>query len=292
MEFTPITLESKHIIQGFLDKDFFSISDISFGNLFIWSCARDISYAIDSDTLIIKTQYPDAKPYFFYPIGAGDKPKALESIAKYCCTHNIPPHFESIESKNLESLQAIFPNLKATPNIDRFDYVYAIQELIELSGRKFHKKKNHLNQFVIAFPNWQYESITARNTKRVIEAADRWLEANPNKSQALLFENIGIKNALQFFEELSLKGGFIHLDGEIIAFSFGEEINNEMAIIHIEKANNEIAGAYQIINQQVLANEFKHLKYANREEDLGIEGLRRAKKSYNPIFMVEKFSLQ
>lgn len=94
---------------------------------------------------------------------------------------------------------------------------------------------------------------------------------------------------LENYESLDLKGGLIRVNGEIASFSFGEVLNEETALIHIEKARADIAGAYQIINQQLLLNEFSHLTYANREEDLGLEGLRRSKMSYNPVFLIDKY---
>ncbi len=290
MEFAQICLETKNELDSYLKQENYKISDISFGNLFIWSCARKIEFTKSHNTLILKTTYPNENPYFFFPIGIGDKKQALQKIAKYCQSCGIAPHFKSIESSNLETLKEVFPHLEITPSVDNFDYVYSISELITLSGRKYHKKKNHLNQFLLNYPQWKYEKISKDNAKDVICVAQKWFDSNPNQTKALESENLGIKNALEAWEWLGLKGGFVHLDGKIVGFSFGEVINNEMVVIHIEKADNKILGAYQIINQQLLANEFNQYLYANREEDLGIEGLRRAKKSYNPVFMVEKYS--
>lgn len=289
MEFLPLTLESKTTIDGFLRDENFLISDIVFGNLFIWKDAREITYALCHDTLIIKTTYPHKEPYFFYPIGKGDKIQALKEIALYAQSLQIPLCFESVQQCNIAGLKSVFGEIEITPAVEHFDYVYLVQELINLSGRKFHKKKNHLNQFLLNYPQWQYKKITQQNAKDIIEVATQWFENTPNPTQGLISEHIGIKNALKVYDKLNLSGGFVHIDGKIIAFSFGEQINNEMVVIHIEKATNEIPGAYQIINQQLLVNEFSHFVYVNREEDLGIEGLKRAKKSYNPVFMVEKF---
>ena len=290
LNFTPITLESKSVIMPFLAQEDFMISDISFGNLYIWSCAREISYAIAHDTLIIQTKYEGNTPYFFYPIDAGDKIAALKAIESYTKASGVPLHFESLESKNAEAVKSTFPHLSIIAREDRFDYVYNVAELIALSGRKFHKKKNHLNQFLQSYESWRYEPISRRNVPEIIERANAWLAAHPAPTQALKLENIGIQNALNAFDALDLRGGVVRVDDEIVAFSFGEKISEKMVVIHIEKAATHITGAYQIINQQLLANEFSAFVYANREEDLGIEGLRRAKKSYNPAFMVEKYA--
>lgn len=308
LSFKPIALESRSEILRFLHNDHFSIADISFGNLYIWKHARAISYAICGDSLIIQTRQTHKEgqnPYFFFPI-AGDessKLEALKTLESYARENGFPLHFERIETRNLPLLRQAFPaiSIEATP--DRFDYVYSIEELIALSGRKFHKKKNHLNSFLQRY-EWEIEPITQANASELAQVARIWLDSNPAKNDDLELEYLGICAALESFDKLGLQGiavrareklalGSGNIDPAesvppIIAFSFGEIISDEMAVIHIEKAAPNIIGAYQIINQQLLARCFSSLRYANREEDLGIAGLRQAKRGYNPIFMVEK----
>ncbi|NHA71450.1 DUF2156 domain-containing protein, partial [Helicobacter pylori] len=176
-----------------------------------------------------------------------------------------------------------------TYNRDRSDYVYSIEELIALKGKKYHKKKNHLNQFLTNCANFIYEKISPQNRKEVLEASQEWFLESQTDDIGLINENKGIQSVLENYESLDVKGGLVRVNGEIVSFSFGEVLNEESALIHIEKARADIAGAYQIINQQLLLNEFSHLTYANREEDLGLEGLRRSKMSYNPVFLIDKY---
>lgn len=308
LSFKPIALESRSEILRFLHNDHFSIADISFGNLYIWKHARAISYAICGDSLIIQTRQTHKEgqtPYFFFPI-AGDessKLEALKTLESYARENGFPLHFERIEAHNLPLLRQAFPAISIEPTPDRFDYVYSIEELIALSGRKFHKKKNHLNSFLQRY-EWEIEPITQANASELAQVARIWLDSNPAKNDDLELEYLGICAALESFDKLGLQGiavrareklalGSGNIDPAesvlpVIAFSFGEVISDEMAVIHIEKAAPNIIGAYQIINQQLLARCFSSLRYANREEDLGIAGLRQAKRGYNPIFMVEK----
>lgn len=312
LSFKPIALESRSEILGFLQNDHFSIADISFGNLYIWKHAREISYAICGGSLLIQTRQTHKEgqtPYFFFPI-AGDessKLEALSALESYAQANGYPLHFERVEARNLPLLKLAFPTISIEPTPDHFDYVYSVEELLHLSGRKFHKKKNHLNNFLQRY-KWELEPITQANAKELAKVARIWLDSNPAKSDDLELEYLGICAALESFGELGLQGIAVRarekitlgsnnidpalLDSSslpIIAFSFGEAINDEMAVIHIEKAAPNIIGAYQIINQQLLARCFSSLRYANREEDLGIPGLRQAKRGYNPVFMVEKF---
>lgn len=308
LSFKPIALESRSEILRFLHNDHFSIADISFGNLFIWKHARAISYAICGDSLIIQTRQTHKEgqnPYFFFPI-AGDessKLEALKTLESYARENGFPLHFERIETRNLPLLRQAFPAISIEPTPNHFDYVYSIEELIALSGRKFHKKKNHLNSFLQRY-EWEIEPITQANASELAQVARIWLDSNPAKNDDLELEYLGICAALESFDKLGLQGiavrareklalGSGNIDPAesvlpVIAFSFGEVISDEMAVIHIEKAAPNIIGAYQIINQQLLARCFSSLRYANREEDLGIAGLRQAKRGYNPIFMVEK----
>lgn len=126
----------------------------------------------------------------------------------------------------------------------------------------------------------------------VVAVNNAWFDALPNPDDGLKYENLGINDALKNFDALKIQGGILRYEGEIIAFSFGEVLNSTTALIHIEKANIAYKGAYQAINQALLKNEFASLRYANREEDLGIEGLRKAKLSYQPEFLLEKYDVR
>ncbi|PAF46833.1 hypothetical protein BKH46_06360 [Helicobacter sp. 12S02634-8] len=289
--YKQLSLEDKPLIESYLCQDFFYLSDVSFGNLYIWHTSRNISFCIVAGFLVIRTQYPQGKPFYFYPIGTGDKTQCVLALIEDSKARGERLEFRSLEARSVQELTLHFPDLFTfTPNRDRSDYVYSIKELIELSGRKYHKKKNHLNQFLQTYPDYSYTSIDPSNAPRVLQTWEEWYALNQEgASEGLKNENLGIINALKNYHVLGLKGGFISVGGVIVAFSFGEAINQEMAVIHIEKANPQYHGAYQIINQQLLAHEFSEYLYANREEDLGIEGLRRAKMSYNPVFLVEKF---
>ncbi|MDO7252621.1 DUF2156 domain-containing protein [Helicobacter cappadocius] len=293
IEYKKISLEDKALFDSYLSKDFFYLSDISFGNLYIWHKAREISFSIIGKCLVIRTCYVGEKPFYFYPIAGDEKDKieCIKELIKDCEERGEKLEFHSLESMSLQVLQKYFDGqFTFKSNRDRSDYIYSIKELIELSGRKYHKKKNHLNQFLQNYPDFTYQSIDATNKNKVLSVWKKWFsQLQGEVSQGLKNENIGIINALSDYELLGLKGGFVSVGSDIVAFSFGEVINSEMVVIHIEKADSDYHGAYQIINQQLLLNEFNSFVYANREEDLGIEGLRRAKMSYNPVFLVEKF---
>lgn len=166
-----------------------------------------------------------------------------------------------------------------------------IQFLNSLSSKakKYHKKKTHLNRFIERYP-FSYESLNQTNAKELIHTYQEWFgRISDNASNGLKNEYIGIIESLKALECLKFDGGILRVDEKIIAFSFGEPLNDNTIVIHIEKADIEYQGAYQAINREFLANQWKDYALVNREEDLGIEGLRKAKQSYQPLFLQKKF---
>lgn len=298
MKFHLLTIEHKEIFDKYLSADNLALSDINFTNCYMWRHAREISFAEVAGNLIIKTQYQSQEPFVFYPIGGGDKEASLECLREYFGSLNLVCSIRSLSKEQAKQLQQIYPLAHIQQNRDRFDYIYNVSELMALSGRKYHKKKNHLNSFLQEYPQFVFESISASNIAQIQETYTTWYEANPNKNEGLSYELLGINDALNAYERLALRGGVIKIDGQIAAFSFGEDIpcvlenegiSGRVAVIHIEKAHSQYRGIFQAINQQTLTHCFKECAWVNREEDLGIEGLRKAKLSYQPAFLLEKF---
>lgn len=289
MIFKPIGIEDKEIIQSFFKKEPCRISDISFTNLYLWHFSRSISYCIIEDLLCIKTKYPNQEPFIFMPIGIGDKKKVLKLVMDYFKEKNYLFSLHSLSQEMKNELEYIMPHtFTYHHNRDRSDYIYLIEELIALKGRKFHKKKNHLNQFYELYPHHSYEALSIDNRDELLSVWKEWFK-NQKVTEGLKNEYIGVCNVLEHFEKLCFKGGLIRVSGKIVAFSFGEALDDEMVVIHIEKADIAYHGSYQAINQLFLKNQWSMYRYVNREEDLGLEGLRKAKMSYQPCFMLDKY---
>lgn len=288
--FQEISLNDKNLIDRYLKQENFMISDISFGNLFIWRLARKIKLCIISDCLIIETTYENQSPFCFFPIGLGDKKSALKTLNDYYKNKGQKLIFHSLEKKNIELLKEVFGDeISPILNRDRSDYIYRTKDLIELVGRKYHKKKNHLNRFLEEYKGFTFELIGENNLTELLKTWKKWGKAGDDKG--LQNESKGIISVFKNYMNLGLLGGFLRYNGEIIAFSFGEIISKNLCIIHIEKADIKYKGVYQAINQQILLHCFKDITYVNREEDLGIEGLRKAKMSYNPEIILEKYEV-
>lgn len=290
IDFKVLELQDKAILQSLVSVKGRWIADSNFTNMFMWRHAREISYAILQGQCVIQTRYPNENPFIFYPLGQGSKKPIIEALIAHYKSLGLLLEIRSLQKSECEELEYDFPQrFDIEAKRDRFDYIYHTQELIELAGRKFHKKKNHLNRFYLQYPQTQFESLARANIDEVIAINNLWYANMSKDDKGLYFENLAINDALRHFDELDLQGGLLRIDGEIAAFSFGEMLDRDCALIHIEKANIAFNGAYQAINQALLKNAFATSQYANREEDLGIEGLRKAKLSYQPAFLLEKY---
>ncbi len=257
-----------------------------------WSNTR---WAIDDDIIYICAEW-NGKFSAFQPLCEPEKiPAAISKTIEMfqACGQN-EIRFSGLEKFFIEEL-AKYPDAEFEISSDRdnSDYVYLAQDLINLSGRKFHGKKNHLNQFYKDYPTAEYLPITCEIIPQCREVLINWYEIrraeNPN-DEFLYYEQAAIHEIFDNFDDFKLKGGAISLGGKIIAFSYGEQLNSDTAVIHVEKADPEIRGAYAAINQNFIANEWANMTYINREEDMGLEGLRQAKESYRPVKLIEKFS--
>ena len=171
------------------------------------------------------------------------------------------------------------------------DYVYKTEELIQLSGKSYHRKKNHLNRFVKSYA-FEYRPLDQDLVECVLEMQAAWCTLRECRDKPdLLSEDHAVYEALTRFEELDYQGGGIIMEGKVEAFSLGERLNTETAVIHVEKANPDIPGLYTVINQRFCQHAWFHMPFVNREQDLGIHGLRKAKESYLPHHMVNKYKV-
>ena len=226
------------------------------------------------------------------PLGNENKMQdAIANMIEFFATNNEEFSLLDIDKSFVEELKK-FPDAKFEIKINRddFDYVYFAEDLINLSGRKYNLKKTPLNGFRRNYPTAKYLSITEELIPKCREELNLWYESKVAKLNTnSMFDMIAVNELLDSFLDFNIKSGAIELDGRIIAFTFGEQLNADTAVIHIEKADPSIRGSYVAINQGFIENEWSNMTYINREEDLGIEGLRKSKSSYNPCKMVEKF---
>lgn len=257
----------------------------------MWRKAYNIHWAVEGDYLCVKAEWEGEK--FFLP-PFGDEDGFAEIIAKlmdHAKENNFPFMLQGVEKYTTEWLEKIKPGyFEFLAERDNYDYVYLAQDLIELKGRKFHNKKNHVNGFRKAYSDYKYVPLTAEMTEECIAFMVEWcIERGCIKGDSIDCERKAIVEAMNNFTALNFKGGAIYIDGKMAAFTYGELCNDDTAVIHVEKGHVAYKGVYGAINQEFCAHEWQNVEYINREEDMGIEGLRKAKESYNPVKMIEKY---
>lgn len=241
--------------------------------------------------LVIKAGYA-GEQFMLQPFGPDQGVEAvLEEMAAYMAAQNIPFMLRGVEKFMVDMIEKWRPGyFNVISDRDNFDYVYNTKDLIELKGRKYHSKKNHINSFRRNYSGHQYLPLTLEWTANCIANQIEWCQKKGcDDDPTLRGESDAIIEVLNHWNELKLTGGLITINGKVEAFTFGEQLNSDTAVIHVEKANPDIRGIYPVINQMFCKNAWQHLAYINREEDMGLEGLRKAKESYYPAKMIEKF---
>ncbi|MEG0069673.1 MAG: phosphatidylglycerol lysyltransferase domain-containing protein [Cetobacterium sp.] len=282
MDWKKLELEDREIIQNYLDGKF-ETSDLNFGNIFLWSISENIEYKLKSNILYIRGNY-EGNNYYFCPVSKEDKKEDIINAIKEIKDENKEIVF--IPEKYAEFLKDEFELIEKR---DSFDYIYLQEDLAELKGRKFSSKKNKINKFVRSY-DYTYEKISKENIEEVRAFQNEWIK-NRMQDRIIISENMGIQSLLDNYEMLNLRGGIIKVKGKIVAYAFGEKLTSDVGVIHIEKGDSEYQGSYQMINKYVAKEEFFDVKYINREDDFGSEGLREAKLSYQPIKLLKKYNI-
>lgn len=282
-------LEDKELIQSYF-KQFPSRScEKTFANSYLWSRHYKTTFAIVENTLVFKWEDEELK--FSYPIGnPEDVKKTLEILKKYAEESGKAFILYHVTEDLFTQLEEWYPGrFEIEYDRDVADYVYEAEKLATLAGKKLHAKRNHINKFKATYENWSYETLTKDNVEECFQMALKWREQNGCEDDVEKKAELCVTlNSLRLLEELGQVGGVLRINGEVIAFTIGEPISEDTFVVHIEKAFAEIQGAYPMINQQFVEHECMDYKYINREEDTGSEGLRKAKLSYRPVFLVEK----
>ena len=261
-------------------------AEYTFANLYLWSFFYG-EIACYRDFLCQRLTYGGIHQYI-YPAGCGDVQPVLERLWEDARQWKKPFVLRSLTKDTMAVLQRLYPDrFVYTEDRDAFDYLYEIDTLAELAGRKYQAKRNHINRFLQAYPDWQVQPVTADSLGPCRELAERWYYAHPD-SEA---DRRALEKALDHFDDLAFEG-LVLLDGETpLGFSMGNRISPDTFGVNFEKSYSEIQGAYALINREFaryIRQKYPEVRYLNREDDMGLEGLRKAKESYHPIFL-EKY---
>ncbi|MDR0371309.1 MAG: phosphatidylglycerol lysyltransferase domain-containing protein [Prevotellaceae bacterium] len=294
MQFKSVELSDKKEIDTCLAHTTFRTCDYCFTNMYAWKARFKSSFAVVQQTLFLRYADPVSTYCYGMPIGKMPLDKALKLIID-----------DAKENGNRLVIKGVAPEMwnaieKAMPDIfvwehdrDNDEYIYSSEKLIRLKGKKLQNKRNHINRFKADNPNWYYFPLSTREElDGCVDLLDEWENLNVEKAEkSLRYDYVATRKMLDNFHTLELKGGAICVNGRMIAFTLGEKLTDDTFVVHVEKAFSDINGAYAIINQQFAEHEAQDYTYINREEDMGLENLRKAKLSYQPEILLQEKTL-
>lgn len=294
--FSKITLEEQQLFTEIFKAAKPIASEFTFAYVYMWRGNFRFSYAILEDHLCLISQSLRHPAYSFCPIpvnGVYDEIKfkrAVKALENHFESINKPLMFSRIAEKNLPYFKNAYGDKLDIKYLDAAsDYVYNASDLINLSGKRFTQKRNHINKFMRLYSQYEYTKVDESNLHECKRILDEWAEKNEANVDIDNSESIACHELCKNWERFALKGALIKVNDRYEAFTVGEQLNPDTAVIHIEKGNTDFHGIYTLINRDFCTNEWNEMKYINRQEDLGLPGLRKAKLSYNPEFMVNKF---
>jgi hypothetical protein len=290
LNFKPVTIDNRESVQFFFDKSNFRNCDFSFSNIFSWKHLYNTTYTIEDDFLYFRFQATGNLPGYLFPLGEGNVRKAIEQIRQDTQKRGCPLYLYAITQEMFNLIETAMPGqfiYKKERNW--YEYIYSSADLISLIGKKYQSKRNHINKFKRTY-QWEYLQITREIIPDCLRLYERWCAENGgcNEEQSLIEERIATQNAFKNYEQLGLIGGALRINGEILAYSYGQPLNKDTFGVHAEKCLPCIDGGFTMINQQFAAHNCANYLYINREEDLGLASLRQAKMSYHPVRFLEK----
>lgn len=288
LDFQEPTLSDGAWMAPILRRSGNKACEYSFTTIYMWRKYYENQVARLGDHLFLKAGKGTDSTYMM-PVG-GDLREGVSILLGHCREEGVPLRLFGAEDEDVRRLEDWFPGRFAfSLSEGDFDYIYNQTDLAALAGKKYHGKRNHIAGFSKTYA-WSYEAIDDGNAPEAAAMATEWCQGKGNcADKGLKSENCAIHEALRHREALSLRGGLIRVDGKVVAFTLGSPINDEVFDIHVEKALPEYRGAYTVINKEFAARELGGYPLINRENDLGLEGLRKAKQSYYPALLLKKY---
>ncbi|KZX17668.1 hypothetical protein MBCUT_01460 [Methanobrevibacter cuticularis] len=285
IEFKPISLSDKPIFDDYFNKTDFNNAEKNFSNLFMWRKTYEYEYAIINDCLCIKGKLRDSKkPFCHFPYGGCDIKDSLYLIKEIFKKEGNPLIIKPLLPEMKKCLEKTLEDFTLIEDRDSFDYIYTSNKLITLSGSKLRNKRRWLKKFRENY-DYTYEEINSNN---LVEAKEFTINIIKNSKDGS-DEIIAMEEMFDNLFELGIKGCIIRIDGKIVGVSTGEELTKNTVVIHCERADTNFEGIYNCINQEFCEKQWSNYKFINREEDLGIEGLRQAKLTYRPDLLLSKY---
>ena len=284
---SPLELKQQLLVREYVRRYPPEVSELTFTNLFVWRKSRPITFAEVDGSLVFFVESEEAgvmrRVMFGPPVGGVSASEVVESLGE---------EIEgAVRMPKKGANELAVAGFRVEEDRGNWDYVYRVEDLSGLAGRRFHKKRNQVKQCLEAH-ECMHEKITEQNLPECVDFQERWCKARQCGAEpGLCRENLAVREMLEHYRELGLFGSAVRVDGRIEAYAVGEELSPGTAVCHFEKGMPGVQGLGQLINQWFAGYSLGDYEFLNREQDMGIPGLRQAKESYYPHHMVEKFKV-
>jgi hypothetical protein len=279
----PVGLEDQAVFREYLEASPSEVCELDFANIFIWKDSEHPRWTVLNGSLCVLLEPDFEDPYFLPPVGGERVPETVAACLR------LAPRLSRVPEGFLERHGAGF---KVEEDPGNFDYIYGRQVLAELKGKKYDGKRNRIKKFETTFAHQsQYHALTREDVPGCFRLLEDWFEEKRNGDPYMRAERTAIIQALASFERIGLKGGVVKVGGRVEAFTMGGRLTADMAVIPIEIANPGLVGLAQWINREFVRREWPDVAFVNREQDMNVEGLRKAKLSYQPVRLVKKSNL-
>lgn len=297
IEFVHPTLEDREWISAYYHQSGCRACECSFVNLYLWG--RGYGKVAKVGDFLVQFLEFGGKKFYTFPTGDADKGDlkfAIDALIEDAKQYGHPMRMTAITDCRRERLEKLYPGrFHFTENRAAFDYLYKVENLAQLTGKKYQQKRNHCNRFEQNFPDWETEVLTEDKLPACQEMLAQWFQMHEGgeESDAMDYriEKIALGRAFDEFTTLGMEGMLLKADGRIVAFTMGNRIQDDTFDVNFEKAFPDVQGAYPVINREFaryVREKYPEIVYLNREDDMGLPGLRRAKESYHPDVLLSK----
>lgn len=285
MDFRLISVEDKELFDKKAAESGYGGTETNFTDMFCWGRHSGFYVAKKDGFLYLRGKGKNGY-FYFPPLGNGDFKKALENIIDDAEQDNTAFRIISITETVKKRMEDTGLEFSFTENRDAADYIYRREMLAALSGKKYHSKKNFVNRFKKLFPEYTVEILNFENREECLKLNEQWCRENELGLKNSCGDRCALKTAFENYDRLGLFGILLRVDRKVAAFTAGSPMGKNIFVTHFEKALEEYPGAYQTVNRE-LALRLTDYEFINREEDMGKEGLRKAKLSYHPELLVK-----
>ncbi len=286
LSFRKITTDDVPTIKYFTQKCGIRSCDFTLCGIYLWGMYYGYEMCVYDDTLFIKGRDESGRAAFACPIGENEGREAVAIVRDYCKNHGFEARFSFVPAERLSDFEGGTANKLS----DWSDYIYDANSLATLSGKKLHKKKNRFNKFVKTYDNYRFEKVNKANFSALREFYSRFIAENVAENERLIAEERIITKLFDEYELLNMDGGLLFVGDKVVAFAIGERVGDTL-YMHFEKADRAFDGAYEAMNCLFVRNFGADVSFVDREEDMGDEGLRAAKRAYCPVAMADKYEV-